>query len=113
MHFIVGVTASGFMIVLPLLLQFDVSKPPTGLTGWLVFVLSLSGVLGLLQLGIQRFVVGPMMMKALQDIPTRIEFQKHVSDDKEFQDRFEGLIERWQHGVPERRQHAQRRGDNQ
>ncbi len=93
MHFIASVLISGLMMGLPLAFGFDVSAPPANLTGWLLFVIALCGVLTLTHTFMVRFILKPVISEALKAVPTRVEFIAHDNKDTEFQKKVEHFIE--------------------
>ncbi len=89
MHFLGSLIVSGLMIGMPLAYGADVSTPPTNLTGWLLFVISLCGVLTLSHTFMVRFILKPVIRKELEAVPTRSEFLAHDNKDSEFQKKVE------------------------
>jgi len=108
------IVAFSLMTALPLMLQLDMSHPPVGLTGWMVFIISLFGVIGLMNTLIVKAVLRPEIAKALSEFVSRKEFDRHESSELEFRKRVDGFIDDyWQMDSPERRNGARRRGDPQ
>jgi len=118
MNLLLGSIVSGAMMILPLLMQMDISKPPGGIAEWAVFVISVGGALGLLQVLMVKLVVNPAIQASLKDIPTRTEFEAHVETDREAHTRMDNFISGYyQRAIGETpgdsRHHARRRGDPQ
>ncbi len=112
MHFKMGVLITGLLAGLPLAFAVDFSHPPAALTGWLGFVIALFGVLGLLQLGLVKYILKPAIMDEMKGMVSGVDFRAHTVDDKQFQDdvsEFMGQV-RDELGI-ERRQMARRKGD--
>lgn len=114
MHFVAGLLISMLMLGMPLAFAVDLSHPPAELTGWLVFVISLCGVLGLLQLGLTKYILKPAIMDEMKGLAKQKEFNTHVEDDKDFQGRVDDFMDdvSLKMGV-ERRHRARRKGDPQ
>lgn len=114
MHFHAGVLISGLMIGMPLAFAVDLSHPPVALTGWIMFVMALCGLLGLLQFGLIKYILKPAIMDEMKGMVTGTDFRSHVSDDKAFQQTADDFMDdvRVHMGI-ERRQHARRKGDPQ
>lgn len=93
MYFLAGILISGLLMGAPIALGFDVSAPPTNLTGWLVFVISLCGAIGLMNAFFVRFILKPAIQNELKTLPTRIEFEAHDKKDTDFQTRVESFME--------------------
>lgn len=84
MYFFLGIVISGLMIGTPMAFAVDIGNPPTQLTGWLVFVISLCGVLGLLQLGLVKFILKPAILDEMKLMLSRLEFNLHVKSNDDF-----------------------------
>jgi hypothetical protein len=112
MHFVAGLIITGLMAALPLVFAVDLSHPPIALTGWIVFVGALFGLLGLLQFGLIKYILKPAIMEEMKDLPSRKEFNDHVSTDSGFQESADDFMNevRVFMGV-ERREFARRKGD--
>lgn len=97
MYFLASVTISGLMMGAPLAFGFDVSAPPTNLTGWLVFIISLCGAIGIMNAFFVRYILRPAIQNelkaSLSTLTTRAEFIAHDKKDTEFQDRVERYID--------------------
>ena len=113
MNLLIGSIVSGAMMILPLLMQMDISKPPGGIAEWAAFVISVGGALGLLQVLMVKFVVNPAIQAQLRGIPTREEFSAHVETDKEAHTRMDNFITNYYESNIDTRHHARRRGDPQ
>lgn len=114
MNFVAGLLISGLMAILPVAFAFDLSHPPTELTGWLVFIISLCGVLGLIQLGMNKFILKPAIVEEMKAMPSRSEFDIHVKEDKEFHGAVDDFMDEVRDKLQiERRHRARRRGDPQ
>ncbi len=119
MHLSAGVVISGLMIGTPLAFQVNITQPPVNLTGWLIFAISLGGVLSPSQAGVlirldTKLVINPAIQAQLTGIPSRKEFEAHVKQDDDFQKRVDGFIENYYEGSGvEHRHGARRRGDPQ
>lgn len=114
MHLFAGLICSVSMMVLPVVLQLDLSKPPVNLTGWLVFAISLGGVLSMVSILMTKLIINPSIQAQLATIPSRKEFDAHVESDKQFHNRVDGFIENYYQGDGIDRRHvAGRRGDPQ
>jgi hypothetical protein len=109
----VGALVSGAMMLLPIFLAIDITHPPAGLTEWLVLVISFGGALSLIQIGMQKFFLNPAIMKALENLPTRREFDEHIEQDNKFQDRVDNFITNYYESGIDTRHHARRKGDPQ
>ncbi len=114
MHLSAGVVISGLMIGTPLAFQVNITQPPVNLTGWLIFAISLGGVLSLISILMTKLVINPAIQAQLTGIPSRKEFEAHVKQDDDFQKRVDGFIENYYEGSGvEHRHGARRRGDPQ
>jgi hypothetical protein len=114
MHFKLGIVITTLLAGLPLAFAIDFSHPPVALTGWILFVMSLFGLLGLLQFGLIKYVLKPAIMEEMKGMVTGTDFKLHVIDDKTFQETADDFMDdvRIHMGI-ERRQHARRKGDPQ
>jgi len=112
MHFVAGIFIAGLMVGMPLAFAVDLSHPPVALTGWIVFVVALCGLLGLLQFGLIKYILKPAIMEEMKDLPSRKEFNDHVSTDSGFQKSADDFMDevRVFMGI-ERREYARRKGD--
>lgn len=84
MHFAAGLLITGTMISAPLAFAVDLSNPPIALTGWIVFIISLCGLLGLLQFGLIKYILKPAIVEEMKGMPSRKEFNDHVKIDNDF-----------------------------
>ncbi len=114
MHYYAGVLISGLMIGMPLAFAVDLSNPPVALTGWILFVMSLCGLLGLLQFGLIKYILKPAIMDEMKGMVSGADFKAHVADDSEFQEKADDFMDdiRVHMGI-ERRHQARRKGDPQ
>jgi hypothetical protein len=93
MYFLIGITAGGLLMGMPLAFGFDVSKPPVGLTEWFVFVISLCGVMAIVNSFFVRFILKPAIQDQLKTLPTRAEFAAHDQKDTKFQEEVERFMD--------------------
>jgi hypothetical protein len=93
MHFLASIMISGLLMGMPLAFGFDVAKPPENLTGWILFVISLCGLLGLMNTFMTRFILRPIIREELKAVPTRVEFIAHDNKDTDFQKKVEHYMD--------------------
>ncbi len=92
MHFLASILIGGLMIGMPLAYGADISAPPANLTGWMLFVISLCGVLALINTFMVRFILRPVIREELKAVPTRLEFIAHDNKDTKFQEEVENYM---------------------